>query len=471
MQMSSPIRFLVGTFLFYSIAYVYGCSFNFTSEITSVEPFKGLVWWTAQAQSKDAQYGDAISLEYVYLLPNEVVTSKNPDNTINYDFSSFNTIINAVESRGHTAIVRIRYTQPGDSTNNVPAYIKSTPGYTSTSHTTDDGIVEYPDWSNTELQWFAKQFIKDVAALYDQDTRVAFLQVGFGHWAEYHIYGTTLNLGVNFPDKVYQGEYLTLAVDSFPNTPVSISIDAAASEYTSYASNDTLRALGFGLFDDSFMHSKHDIGQGADSGYNEESYNTLKHLGDDTAAERWTASGVFGGEISYYTANDQKNFLDPAGLYGVTWAEAVAKYHVTYMLANDVTAGSFGTPAYLKAAGLAAGYSLEILSILSTPSGVDVQVRNNGVAPPYHDMYVAVSGDASTQSLKGLQPGDTITVSVASAAPVTQDSLEVSITSPKLASGTTVPFLCDCKNRPNGTAVPAAAAGFLGTLAAVAALI
>ena len=40
--------------------------------------------------------------------------------------------------------------------------------------------------------------------------------------------------------------------------------------------------------------------------------------------DRWQTSPA-GGEISYYEDKDQHEFLNPAGLYGVTWEDAAAK--------------------------------------------------------------------------------------------------------------------------------------------------
>ena len=87
--------------------------------------------------------------------------------------------------------------------------------------------------------------------------------------------------------------------DAFKKTPWSISIDAADNDFAPIVGNSSLMALKFGLFDDSFMHEEHDD-------YNESCWSQI-------GTNRWkTAPG--GGEISYYTSNDQKNALNPAGM-------------------------------------------------------------------------------------------------------------------------------------------------------------
>lgn len=41
-----------------------------------------------------------------------------------------------------------------------------------------------------------------------------------------------------------------------------------------------------------------------------------------------------------------------------------------------------------------------------------VTVKNVGVAPAYHDMYIAIDGERSGTSLKRLQPGEILSVVV-----------------------------------------------------------
>lgn len=107
--------------------------------------------------------------------------------------------------------------------------------------------------------------------------------------------------------------------------PWAISIDAADDEYSDFAKDKDLRKLKFGLFDDSFMHEGHELK--SKDGYNEQCWNTM--------GENRRKTGVCGGEISYYEDDDQKNFTNTKGMYGHTWEEQSAKYHITFMIAND----------------------------------------------------------------------------------------------------------------------------------------
>lgn len=374
------------------------------SSVDAVQPATGLVLWSDNARSRNGQYGQSIALEYAYCLPCKVVKGKK-DGKIQYDWSSFDKWLDEVKSRNHQAVVRFRYEYPGSKdvdgksgTTAVPDYIKVQDDYNETYNKNEDGATYYADWTNAELQWFTKQFYTDFNEAYKADSRIAFLEVGFGHWGEYHIYGTPLKLGVNFPSHNYQREFLTY-IDGVLDIPWLISIDAADSKYTPIVNDPSLMALNFGLFDDSFMHEEHE------NGYNEECWNDI---GKGT---RWQ-TGACGGEISYYTSADQRNFLNPDGMYGVTWEQAAAKYHITFMIANDAPSTKIGTAARFKEAGIFSGYRFALKGLYKNDNTTVADVTNTGVAPIYRDAYLAVDGVRSTTSLKGLLPGETIRVKV-----------------------------------------------------------
>ena len=412
-------------------------------EIESLEPMKGIVFWPDQAKSQKNLQG-SISLEFSYCLPCAVVKGKT-DDKIDYDWSSFEKMLDDIASRGHQAIVRFRIEYPSETITNapnctekvvgataVPNYIKANKSYTET-YSEDpggDGPTYYADWSNKELQWFYKQFYTDFSAKYDKDPRIAFVQAGFGHWAEYHIYGTTLKLDTNFAGKGYQSEFLTHLDSLFKETPWSISIDAADKKYTPIAGNKTLLGLKFGLFDDSFMHKEHDISQG--DGDNEKNWQAI-------GTDRWKTSPA-GGEISYYEDKDQHEFLNPAGLYGVTWEDAAAKYHMTYVIGNDAPEGSYATKERVYEASSYAGYKFEVTGYAVNKVSAAIRVKNIGIAPLYHNAYVTVKNVRSEKSLKGLLPGKEATFTVAGIQIGDSESPEVSITSDKILKDATIPY-------------------------------
>lgn len=384
----------------------------------------GLVLWPDEAEDRNATYGQSITLEFSYCLPCKVVTGCDDRGNIQYNWEWFDNLLDDVASRGHQLVARFRYEYPSGTdvdgkkgTTAVPDYIKQRSDYNETysKNPGGDGPTYYADWSNTELQRFTLQFYADFCQRYAHDPRLAFLEVGFGHWSEYHIYGTQLKLGKNFPSKAYQKQFFKNMNEVADGLPWLVSIDASDDEYSPVVDDDETMALQFGLFDDSFMHKDHEIG--TKDGYNEECWNAI---GKGT---RWQ-KGVCGGEISYYKDSDQKNFLNPAGMYGHTWEEQAAKYHITFMIANDAPRGSYGTADRFREASLATGYRFVVKECKTDGSVTRLLVSNKGIAPIYRDAWFAIGSIRSTESLRGLLPDKEQWVEIA-AAPSDGKSLHI----------------------------------------------
>lgn len=372
----------------------------------------GLVLWPDEARSRNAEYGQTIQLEFSYCLPCKVVTGCNDDGTIQYDWSWFDHLLDDVAGRGHQLVARFRYEYPSGSdvdgsrgTTAVPQYIKQLQDYKETysANPGGDGPTWYADWSNSELQRFTLQFYADFAQRYAHDPRLAFVEVGFGHWSEYHIYGTKYQLGSNFPSMDFQKRFLEHLDTVMAGIPWAISIDASSADHSPVVADESLMSLRFGLFDDSFMHKSHEIG--TTDGYNEQCWNAIGR------GVRWQR-GVCGGEISYYSSNDQKNFLSPNGLYGHTWAEQAAKYHITFMIANDAPHGGVATPMLFREASMATGYRFVVKQCQTNGSITRLLVTNQGVAPLYRDAWFAIDDIRSATSLRGLLPGQELWVEI-----------------------------------------------------------
>ena len=388
---------------------------SITSHVTNVQPMTGLVLWPDEAEDRYATYGQSHALEYSYVAPCKVVTGCKDDGTIQYDWGYLENLLNDIKSRGHQAVLRFFYEYPGEKmvdgnvgTTGVPAYIKAMEGYKETSKKVKgDGFTYYADWSNDELKRFTKQFYADFAQKYETDPRIAFVEVGFGHWSEYHIYdenGVNIVFDGNFPSKAYQKEFFLHLSKVMANIPWAISIDAADDEYTPFADDKDLRKLEFGLFDDSFMHEGHE--KKSKDGYNEECWEIM-------GENRWK-TGVCGGEISYYSDSDQEKFTNPKGMYGYTWEDQAKKYHITFMLANNNPSGknSYNNATRFKECSMATGYHFVVTKCLSDGSQTKITVENSGVAPLYRDAYFAIGSIRSAESLRGLLPGESIDVTI-----------------------------------------------------------
>jgi hypothetical protein len=166
-----------------------------TSRITHVQPMTGIVYWTTSEHNRS----DAIQLEYSYMKYSDVVVRRGE-----YDWSVMDRLLDEVAARGHQAIVRFYFVYPGHKTT-VPAYINSLPDYREVASKSEGKPTSFVDWSHPELKRFTLEFYEKLASRYDQDPRLAFLETGFGLWAEYHIYDGPMTLGKTFPDKPFHG--------------------------------------------------------------------------------------------------------------------------------------------------------------------------------------------------------------------------------------------------------------------------
>jgi hypothetical protein len=351
-----------------------------TSAVTDVQPMTGIVFWTDNEEYVNT---DAISLEYSYMPYNDIVASEGV-----YDWNAVDRLLDQVAGRGHQTILRFYYVYPGCRTT-VPDYIKRLGDYSETSGIGDgNGDTWYPDWSHPVLMDFTLDFFTEFARRYDDDPRLAFLEVGFGLWAEYHIYDGPMELGVTFPSKDFQTTFLQHLNSQFKTLRWSISIDAADDQNTPLAADPDLLALDIGLFDDSFMHAGHDD-------YNRSCFEFF-------GMDRYERAPM-GGEFSYYTSHDQQYALSPEGPHGIPFETFSADYHITFMIGNDQP--DYQTLTRIREVGLATGYRFEITTFTSSPADTRVTVLNSGVAPIYYDAYVSVNGVRADASLKGLLPG------------------------------------------------------------------
>ena len=367
-------------------------------------PAKGLVLWRDTARARP-DLSSAVSLEFSYCLPCDVAVGTNAEGGVAYDWRPFDAILDDIASRRHQAVVRFRYAYPGERLGGVkgatavPSFFKSRSDYRETfaGNPGGDGPTWYPDWSCRALEDFTLEFYGALAKRYDDDPRLAFLEVGFGHWAEYHTYGTPLRPGVNFPSVDFQRRFFRLLASELKSTPWMVSIDSAArGEQHSPAVELCASGVRFGLFDDSFMCAGHEVSSG--DGDNELNW---RAFGDG----QWRHSPR-GGEISYYRKSDQRDFLGPDGIHGVTWAQACAKYRMTFAIANDAPRGKFATRERFLEAQRECGYSLAARGVRERSGGLDVEIANEGVAPFYFDAAPAFGGIRAEGTLKGLQPGE-----------------------------------------------------------------
>lgn len=359
----------------------------FAAQAREVQPFTGLVLW----QENEAIAEMPVQLEFAYVGYDEVTQ---PNGSI--DFIVIEKRLNEAAQRGHQMILRFYDTYPGQKSH-VPSYIINQKDYNGTAALSEGMLTGFPDWSNKAYQNHVLSILTAFAKKYDKDPRVAYLQVGFGLWSEYHIYDGPLKLGRTFPTKDFQKSFLTHMDSAFRNLKWSISIDSASSAIGPFEVYPQLLKKNFGVFDDSFMSEEHD------------SVNRLNHIA--LGLERYKTAPV-GGEISYYTEEDQRLALSVKGVHNRTFLSQAERYHISYMIANDQPEYQDFNVLKQNSAGL--GYRFKLLDtkyvrlknvnnqlVLYTR----ITVKNTGTAPIYYPAYLQIGQNKSSISLEKLLPG------------------------------------------------------------------
>ena len=350
------------------------------SNFTNVQPMTGIVVWEGNPNISSGAH----TLEFSYMLFDDIVSEKGV-----YDWTVVEKKLNAIASRNHQAILRFRYAYVGKITT-VPKYIKDMSDYNETKGISEGKETWFPDWSSEELKDFTLEFYEKFAERYDKDNRLAFLQVGFGLWGEYHIYDGPFELGKTFPSKEFQTIYLNKMDSLFDNLKWSISIDVEDGNVTPFRDIPSLLNLSFGLFDDSFMSKEH-------VKINEQRFNFL-------GLNNRYKNAPIGGEFNYYTTYDQQNILSPSGPHGESYESFVKRFHVSYMIGNSQY--KYQTLARIKDASLNTGYKFEIIKFEKSNNKSLLTVKNIGTAPIYYDAYLSINGNASLTSLKSLMPNE-----------------------------------------------------------------
>jgi hypothetical protein len=396
-----------------SLAHCYGDEalkqIELNSKIENVQPMTGIVLWSSNEAIETAP----IQLEYSYLTYRDVMKSP-----VQYDWSKVEELLSEAASRKHQMILRWHDTYVGQKTG-VPEFIAKSPEYKIIVGKSEGKSTEFPDWSYQPLQDSVLEFFTEFGKRYDRDPRLAFVQVGFGLWAEYHIYDGPMEMGKTFPSMEYQTKFLKHVGQSLKQTPWMISVDAANNEWSPIEDNRTVQDLRFGMFDDSFNHKDHE----------KQNVPNWKILGFD----RWHFAPM-GGEFAFFNRNEQRLALAPKGPYGTSFETHAARFHVTFMIGDAQP--QYQKPDRIKAAGRSIGYAFRIVRFESDDNKSIVEIENIGIAPMYHDAFPSVNGTRAADSLKGLLPTQrkTFKINAGSSQP------DLNIESDRLVDGQKIEF-------------------------------
>ncbi len=390
------LRTLFHTFLLALMLCVPGWAQQFTpvqldASASAVQPMTGIVLWGTNEKIDEEL---PIQLEFSYIAYNEVI--KGPDQ---YDYSMVESILASAAKRRRQAIIRFYDTYVGKPSG-VPDYIKKLDGYKEIVGKSEGKNTGFPNWENAELQNCILKFFAEFAKRYDKDRRLAFLQVGFGLWSEYHIYEGPMKLGQTFPSKEFQARFLKHMATCFNTTQWMISVDAAG-DHTPIVEESSVMSLPFGLFDDSINHKKH-------AKENEPNWQAL-------GLERWKKSAC-GGEFSFFQKVDQVKALAPQGPHGQPFEELAKKFHLSFVIGDDQP--RFQSAQRLNQAGRAMGYQFVVTKLERSGANYRGTILNRGVAPIYYDAFPAVGEVKAQANLKGLLPGSSQSFELKSEGPL-----------------------------------------------------
>ena len=81
-------------------------------------------------------------------------------------------------------------------------------------------------------------------------------------------------------------------------------------------------------------------------------------------------------------------------MYGVTWEQASAKYHISFMIANDTPGSQYGTAECFKEASMACGYHFALTGLYANDSQTAACVTNG------HDVTIESDFILPTQAIQ-----------------------------------------------------------------------
>lgn len=337
------------------------------------------------------------SLEWFYIPVSAVVTGPGA-----YDWSSLESQLNAVASRGHQATFRFYLDYPGKPSG-VPKYLLGA-GLTTRPYDDHDnqGISVAPDYDDPRLITELENLISALGARYDGDPRIGFVQMGLlGFWGEWH----TFPHEEWFAASSTQQQVLRAYTQAFTKTKLLVRNPGPSNS-----------SLNVGYHDDSFA-AETLPGTG---------WHFVDRLRQAGATEKWLTQPIGGelrGEIQkcIFDVTMRCPVVDEGA--GNDFPGSVKATHVSWLL--NQYAFEPGYKGIARNNALAASQSLGYrfqatsASVSHEPdkgqSELRVIVRNIGIAPFYYDWPVqiaAVSGAgkivktwATPWQLTALKPG------------------------------------------------------------------
>ena len=369
---------------------------SFDSWQTRNNPLKGFLTsyqWATPANDMPDQ------MEFLYIPMDDVWNESG--STLDTGLDPF---LDAAESRGHHAVVRIYIDYP-NLESGLPSYLANLVSCQPYDHF---GPGCSPDYDDPDLLEAMVGLIEAMGKRYDGDPRLGFLQLGLiGFWGEWHTYPYS----EWFPSEETQKTVLAAFESSFSVTQLQIRRPAVNSV-----------SLRMGFHDDSFAYST--IG--------EESWFFLPGLEAAGADTRWTEVAI-GGELrpELQSLVFSEDYLE--GTYAQDPVECIEKTHTSYLLNykafNGDSTGYLGNQRLeAELAAIRMGYQFEIeeAEIMATVTAsneanatFEITLTQSGIAPFYYPIFLKIEStrfgiqETSAINLQDLLPGQSRKIQVA----------------------------------------------------------
>lgn len=386
-------------------------------------PFIGFVPYAAEASSA-AKFPHSMENTYIPWISIEDETPRA------YNWTSLDTMLQESAGRGKQLIFRVFADYPGAKpAYAVPTWLRN--GLSTCTYSEDGGGIS-PDYDNATLVGAMVDLVHALAARYDGDPRVGFIQIGLlGHWGEWH------DESCPFASPATQATLLLAFNASFTTTRLLL-------RYADVSGGLNVSSLTVGLHDDSFGQDT--IGA--------ESWQFLQREVTAHATQQWQVAPI-GGELRpelqlCIFAEDPSSACAGTGVTPQNFTACVVESHASWQWDYSAFSGSGYNASNgdlaraLKGATLM-GYAFTVMNVSVTAGGAGVYnvvwtVTNMGVAPVYYATFpsMPIVDATGTRTVKltaslpftALLPGMTLTSSV-SAVPLTLPAqIGLSLSSP-----------------------------------------
>ena len=377
-----------------------------TTAARTDNPLKGFMPFGQQLDHNATNF--PYTMEWFYLPLNAVVKGEK-----NYDWSQFETELEAIKSRGHQAAFRFYLDYPGEKTG-VPDYLLGPGGIDQSRHYDffdNKGISFSPDYNDQRVQALMKDFVAALGKKYDGDPRIGFITTGLiGFWGEQHTTPMNGRVSADNPN----GE------NWMPPRDVELSVYRAwdqafnATKLLNRSPAKDLSDMNVGFHDDSFAYSTLPTA----------AWHFLSYMQEAGLSNRWQTEAI-GGEIQppVQMCVFDESIPCEEGKQAENFDEALQGTHASWLMVRRAWDPGYTGAALekAKAAHASLGYDFAAtesrIQNTNSTTTVSLKITNRGVAPFYYNWPVefsildangtAVATQKVDANLPSLLPGQT----------------------------------------------------------------